>query len=152
LPGPGPVPTQIGEAVRAIRVITLNVWNDAGDVERRMSVLLPQLLALQPHVVGLQEVRMSPRIRQAEWIARELGGDFRFACADADSARGPIGNAVISRIPIASDAVLRLPGPPHDPRIALRTELETPAGRMVFVTTHMTWELDAAPARQAQIV
>jgi endonuclease/exonuclease/phosphatase family metal-dependent hydrolase len=138
--------------VRSIRVVTLNVWNDAGNVDKRMAVLLPELTALQPHVVGLQEVREGPQLRQATLIADALRADSRFAAADPSSARGPIGNAVISRLPIVSHAVLPLPGAQHDARNALRCELETPAGRLSFITTHIAWELDAAPVREAQVV
>jgi endonuclease/exonuclease/phosphatase family metal-dependent hydrolase len=139
--------------VKSIRVVTLNLWNDAAGAERRMEVLLPQLCALDPQIVGLQEVREVPgRLEQARTIARALGADYRFAAADETSARGPIGNAVISRLPMRDHRVLRLPGPPGDFRIALRCELETPLGRLVFVTTHLSWELDAAATRERQIV
>src|SRR5947208_2185916 len=117
-----------------------------------MSVLLPQLVALQPHLVALQEVREASHLKQAAVIADVLGADFRFAPADPASARGPIGNAVVSRLPIVSHAVLPLPAPEGDPRNALRCELETPAGRLSFITTHIAWELDAAPIREAQVV
>jgi endonuclease/exonuclease/phosphatase family metal-dependent hydrolase len=138
--------------VRSIRIVTLNVWNDAGNVEKRMSVMLPQLVALQPHIVGLQEVRQGTQLKQAEMLADALRADFRFAAADPDSDRGPIGNAIVSRLPIVSHAVLPLPCPPGDPRNALRVELETPAGRLSFITTHIAWQLDAAPIREAQVV
>jgi beta-glucosidase len=138
--------------VRSIRVLTLNLWNDAGDVERRMDVLLPQVVALQPHVVGLQEVRQSRHIRQAELIANALGAEYRFACCDPGSERGPIGNAVVSRLPIIGHSTLALPSPPGDPRNALRCELQTPVGRLSFVTSHIAWELHAAPLRESQAV
>jgi len=138
--------------VRSVRIVTVNLWNDTGNVDKRMAVLMPQLTALQPHIVGLQEVREGPQVKQAERIADAIGGDFRFAAADAHSARGPIGNAVVSRLPIISHAVLPLPAAASDPRIALRCELETPAGRLSFITTHIAWELDAAPIREAQAV
>ena len=133
-------------------MVTLNVWNDAGNVERRMQVMIPQLVALAPHIVGLQEVREGPHLKQAQMIADALGADYRFAAADPDSARGPIGNAVVSRLPIVSHAVLPLMSPRGDPRNALRVELETPAGRLSFITTHIAWELDAAPVRESQVV
>ena len=138
--------------MRSVRIVTVNLWNDAGNVDKRMAVLLPQLTSLQPHVVGLQEVREGPQLKQAERIADALGADFRFAAADSHSARGPIGNAVVSRLPIISHSVLPLPAAQSDPRIALRCELETPAGRWSFITTHIAWELDASPVREAQAV
>jgi endonuclease/exonuclease/phosphatase family metal-dependent hydrolase len=138
--------------VRSIRIVTLNLWNDAGNVEKRMAVLMPQLVALHPHIVGLQEVREGPNLKQAERIADALGADFRFAAADPNSPRGPIGNAVVSKLPIVSHSVLPLPSAETDLRNALRCELESPAGRLSFITTHIAWELDAAPVREAQAV
>lgn len=139
----------------SIRVVTINLWNDAGDAGRRMEVLVPQLVALQPQVVGLQEVKQAggQGQRQAEQIARALGADFRFAAADPDSPGGPVGNAVVSRLPILSTDVLELPtGRPGDHRNALRCDLETPHGRLPFISTHLSWELDAAPVREQQAV
>jgi len=139
--------------VKTIRIVTLNLWNDAGESARRMEVLLPALVALDPQVVGLQEVRDVTRGQhQAAQIARALGGDFRFAAADPESRGGPIGNAVVSRLPIVSHSTLELPHPARDPRIALRCELDTPCGRLAFITTHLSWELDAAPVRERQVV
>jgi endonuclease/exonuclease/phosphatase family metal-dependent hydrolase len=139
--------------VRSIRIVTINMWNDAGDSDQRMEVLVPALVALQPQIVGLQEVRQGASgARQAEMIARALGADHRFAAVDPHSPRGPIGNAVVSKLPIGDSSTLVLPGPPGDPRNALRCEIETPAGRMPFITTHLSWELDAAPVREQQVV
>src|SRR5207244_2994038 len=71
------------ETVRSIRVVTLNLWNDTGEAERRMNVLLPALVALDPQIVGLQEVRDVARgEHQAAQIARALGAEWRFAAAD----------------------------------------------------------------------
>ena len=47
--------------MKSLRIVTLNLWNGQGGVAERMEVLMPQLLALQPHVVTLQEVLQDPR-------------------------------------------------------------------------------------------
>jgi endonuclease/exonuclease/phosphatase family metal-dependent hydrolase len=139
--------------VRSIRIVTLNVWNGQGGVERRMEVLVPQLLALQPHVVTLQEVLEKPgALQQARLIADAMRGEYRFGAVDADSAGGPIGNAIVSRLPIRGESQLTLPAPAHDRRGALRCEIETPDGRISVVTTHLTWELDAPQWREQQVL
>jgi endonuclease/exonuclease/phosphatase family metal-dependent hydrolase len=102
--------------MKSIRIVTLNLWNDSGQVDRRMEVLVPQLLALEPHIVGLQEVRQGKAVRQAEQLAAALGGDFRFAAVDEGAERGAIGNAVVSRLPIMAHSTLALPHPPGDAR------------------------------------
>ena len=139
--------------MKSIRIVTLNLWNGQGGVERRMEVLVPQLLALQPHVVTLQEVLENPRgVQQGRLIADALRAEYRFGCVDAESSGGPIGNAIVSRLPIAGESRLELPGPSHDKRGALRCELTTSAGRMSVVTTHLTWELDAPQHREEQVL
>lgn len=118
-----------------------------------MQVLLPQLLALQPHVVALQEVLERPgELQQAQIIARALAAEYRFGCVDAESSGGPIGNALVSRLPIEGESRIALPGPPHDRRGALRCELRTKAGRVSVITTHLSWELDAPQLREEQVV
>ena len=118
-----------------------------------MEVLVPQLLALHPHIVTLQEVLESPRgLQQGRLIAEAMRAEYRFGCVDAESAGGPIGNAIVSRLPIRSDAHLMLPGPPGDHRGAMRCEIETEVGRVVVVTTHLTWELDGPQHREQQVL
>jgi endonuclease/exonuclease/phosphatase family metal-dependent hydrolase len=118
-----------------------------------MEVLMPQLLALQPHVVTLQEVLEQPgKLQQARLIAEAMRGEYRFGVVDGGSTGGPIGNAVVSRMPIRGEAQLTLPGPASDRRGALRCEIETPDGRIAVVTTHLTWELDAPQWREQQVL
>ncbi|MDB4965019.1 MAG: putative secreted protein [Myxococcales bacterium] len=118
-----------------------------------MEVLVPQLVALQPHVVTLQEVIEKPgAMQQAQLIASALRAEYRFGCVDPESAGGPIGNAIVSRLPIVSDSRLSLPGRERDPRGALRCEITTPCGRVSVVTTHLSWELDAPHIREQQVL
>ncbi len=135
-----------------LRIVTLNLWNGQGAAERRMEVLLPQLLALQPQVVTLQEVLQNPRgLVQAQRIADALRADYRFGVVDESAADGPIGNAIVSTLPIGGESRLMLPAPHGDLRGALRCELETARGRLSVVTTHLTWELDGPHHREAQV-
>jgi endonuclease/exonuclease/phosphatase family metal-dependent hydrolase len=139
--------------MHSVRIVTLNLWNGQRGAELRMQVLLPQLLALQPDVVTLQEVLEKPGgLMQGHAIANALKGDYRFGCVDAESAGGPIGNAIVSRLPIVSEARVMLPGRPGDRRGALRCDVTTPMGRMPVVTTHLSWELDAPHVREPQVL
>ena len=137
-----------------LRVLTLNLWNGCGDVERRMDVAIAQVRALQPDIIGLQEVVQHPPegLQQAQAFARAVDGDYRFAAADPESPGGPIGNAVISRLPIGEHHSMMLPSPPGDPRVAVAVEVKTPLGALCFVSTHLSWELDASPVRERQVV
>jgi endonuclease/exonuclease/phosphatase family metal-dependent hydrolase len=137
--------------VRAIRVVTINIWSDNGDVDRRMKVLIPQLRALQPNVVCMQEVREAPGgLQQAQLVARALEADFRFAVVDPNSPGGPIGNAIVSTVPILDASSLTLPTPLGDLRAAIRCELQTPHGVLAVTSAHLTYELDASPSREMQ--
>jgi len=137
--------------VRAIRIVTINIWGNNGDVERRMKVLIPQLIALEPNVVTMQEVREVPGgLRQASRVAEALNADFRFGVVDPDSPGGPIGNAIISNLPIKKTTTLDLPTPRGDLRAGIRCEISTQHGVMPITTAHLTYELDAAPAREMQ--
>ena len=140
--------------MRSIRIVTLNLWNDSGLAERRMESLVPALLALSPQIIGLQEVRARADGRgQAELIAKALRADFRFAAVDENSPGGPVGNAIISRFPILATESIPLPTlRAEDHRGAIRCDLETPAGRLAVISTHLSWELDAAPVREQQVV
>lgn len=139
--------------MKSLRIVTLNLWNGQRGVERRMEVLVPQLLALQPHIVTLQEVLEKPGgVQQGHLIAQALRGDYRFGCVDAECKDGPIGNAIVSRLPVRGESRLELPGPTGDKRGALRCELETSAGRLSVITTHLTWELDGPQHREQQVL
>jgi endonuclease/exonuclease/phosphatase family metal-dependent hydrolase len=139
--------------MQSIRIVTLNLWNGQRGVERRMEVLIPQLVALQPHIVTLQEVVEKPGgIMQGHIIAEALRGHYRFGVVDPHSPGGPIGNAIVSRLPITNEQHLQLPGPPNDLRGAIRCDVTTPAGRVAIVTTHLSWELDRPQAREEQVL
>jgi endonuclease/exonuclease/phosphatase family metal-dependent hydrolase len=139
--------------MRKLRVMTLNLWNDRGDVHRRMEAAVAATRSLEVDVIGLQEVREVPgALEQARLFADAIGGEAFFSAADPGSERGPIGNAVVTRLPGARPETLRLPSPPGDPRVALAVDVETEAGPVAFLTTHLTWQLEASPVREEQVV
>ena len=112
-----------------------------------------ELVALEPHVVLLQEARQNPGgLQQAKRVADALDAQFRFLVVDDDGPRGTQGNAIVSKLPIASTSQLELPSERGDRRAALRCDLETPAGRWAVTTSHLTHELDASGARETQAI
>ncbi len=139
--------------MRTLRVLTLNLWNDAGDVERRMEAALMATRTLGVDLIGLQEVREAPGgLRQAERFARAIGGTMEFAAADPHSPRGPVGNAIVSRLPISHASSIALPSPDDDPRVALAAEVATPAGPMAFISTHLSYRPEQSPVRERQVL
>lgn len=141
--------------MRSIRVVTLNLWNDRPDVEKRLRVAIDGLKALQPDVVGLQEVvdrQADGRLEnQAALIAQALGADYRYDVVDA-RREPPLGNAIVARFPILGTDSIALPSSPDDPRRAMVCLLQTPMGRLPFFTCHLSWEMWEAPRREQQVV
>ena len=135
-----------------LRVVTLNLWNTQGPIEGRMRHLCRKLPTLTPDVVLLQEVRRSKQIDQAAALAECIDAQIVFDAVDAHSPGGPVGNAILSRLPVRGHDAAELPSPAGDPRRVLCASIETPRGRMAVGTTHLSWELDAAIVRERQAV
>lgn len=140
-----------------LRILTLNLWNTKGDVNRRMAVAHAAMRELGPDVVALQEVIEQPlappgRLGQARAFAEALGGTWRFGVAAPGMAAGPMGNAIVSRLPLGASRVLQLPAREGDSRVALSVDVETPEGTLNCISTHLSWELDAAPVREEQVL
>ncbi len=142
--------------LRTLRVLTLNLWGHEGDVARRMAAARAAIQRLAVDVLALQEVRSpapsAQAIDQAAYFAEVLGGTVHFVAVDPTSTDGPIGNAIISRLPARTLGSVHLPSPPGDPRAALAVEITTSVGTLALITTHLSWELDAAPIRERQVV
>lgn len=140
--------------MRPVRVVSFNFWNDRHDPERRLEVAIEGLHALQPDLVGLQEIidATPTSENQAGRMARALGFEWRYDVVDPVRPEGALGNAVLSRYPIVSHASMLLPGPPEDARRALLCTVDAPAGHLPFVTCHLAWEMWQAPRREAQVV
>jgi endonuclease/exonuclease/phosphatase family metal-dependent hydrolase len=159
------------------RVVTWNLWWRFGDWQQRFELISAVLAEVRPDVVGLQEVWARGDVNAAGLLARRLGmhwawvpsphpqrwqrkiGDSSIAGEDpgvlsgragtrAEDPKTLIGNAVLSRWPIAGVAHADLPPPPAgkpDGRRVLLAALDTPAGRLPFFTT----QLSAFPGRSA---
>jgi endonuclease/exonuclease/phosphatase family metal-dependent hydrolase len=143
----------VAPIAHTLRVLTLNIWGDHGDWQRRMDTAIAEAKALRLDIIGLQEVReVQGGLRQAELFARAIGGHYQFAAADTESPGGPIGNAVVSRLPLSNPASIPLPAPRGDHRVALAVDVETPRGKVAFISTHTSWELEASVVREQQVV
>jgi endonuclease/exonuclease/phosphatase family metal-dependent hydrolase len=130
------------------RVMTWNLWWRFGNWRARQEGILRVLSDVQPDVCGLQEVWAGPDGNQAETLARELGLHWVYAPSPApqhwqrrigDGDTG-VGDAVLSRWPLTGRHVRRLPEGPGEPdgRSALHVDVQTPAGVLPFVTTHLS--------------
>ena len=138
----------------AIRVGTLNLRNTSDRWKERAPLLIDQLVALRPDVIGLQEVRVPAN--QARWIVEHVNtrlGDAHppYNCYQTNKTglAGLIeGIAIMSRLPLLDQAWLALGGAS---RVAQRVRVELPSGATLdFYNTHLHHEADAEALRTEQ--
>ncbi|MFF4254272.1 endonuclease/exonuclease/phosphatase family protein [Streptomyces sp. NPDC001663] len=144
-----------------MRVVTWNLWWRFGPWQERQKAILAALRDLRPDVVGLQEVWAADGENLAEWLAGELGLHWTWAASHASERWQrrigepgvEVGNAVLSRWPVAEQEVLRLPAPADldDGRLALYARLDAPGHQVPFFTVHLTSPLHASAVRRAQV-
>lgn len=135
-----------------LRVATINIWNRMGPWDERLLALRAELARLEADVVGVQEVLVIPEFGFDQGALLADGLRYHVAFGRHPTALpNRIGNAVLSRFPIAETAVLALPGTDEE-RLALFAAITTPHGRLPFFTTHLNWRLDHGHVRQAQVI
>ena len=126
-----------------LRVLTYNLHHGEGedgrlDLERIAAVIR----AANPDLVALQEIdRRATRTGNVDQAAEyfRLTGLHGWYGAAMPFQGGEYGQALLSRWPLESPRVLRLPGTPgREPRIAVAAFVETPAfGRIRWVGLHL---------------
>ena len=148
-------------AATAVTAVTFNLLHggatsgltgDDQELELRLAIAADELRRLSPDIVALQESSVSRRRGNvAARLAAELGYEYahatatrrvfgiglldRFAVWIMNFEEGP---AILSRFPIRGHATYDLPrcAKFFDPRVALRADVETPAGTVAIVSTH----------------
>ncbi|WP_172834372.1 endonuclease/exonuclease/phosphatase family protein [Nitrospira japonica] len=145
-----------------LRVVTYNLLHDGaasgfieGDthLEDRLEMVIRELKALDPDIVGLQEASDSRTHGNiAERLAQALGFHVVFAPATEHIFRLPPldwavvgamgfkeGSAILSRFPIVDSEVTDLPRCRRwiEPRILLRAEIATERGPLQVYSTHV---------------
>jgi endonuclease/exonuclease/phosphatase family metal-dependent hydrolase len=139
-----------------IRILTLNIWQEQGEHQRRLELLGRCLKALAPDVICLQEVRDAPgRVpNQAATLARGLGEPWQHTYERGETwGGGEEGLAILSRFPIVERDFRPLPRGDRDcRRICLGARLQTPEGMDWFFTTHLAFRLDDGLTRERQVV
>ena len=147
-----------------LHVATLNIRNLADRWDERLPLILADMAALQPHVLGLQEVVYV--LQQDRLIG--AGGEGRYESFRGWAGRPEYGNAMLVRQPQTASEVERLDL--EQQRSAIRARLHLPGGASLMVAvTHLhhvpadesvrdeqatrllEW-LAAAPASDGQVV
>ena len=124
----------------SLHIATLNIRNLADRWDERLPLLLADMAALQPDLMGLQEV-VYP-LQQDRLIG--AAGERRYESHRAWAGRPEYGNALLVREGLAIDAVERLELGLN--RSALRAIVALPEGRVLMAVTH----LHHVPADEAE--
>lgn len=140
-----------------LRVLTWNLWWRHGPWEERLPAILSAIAAEEPDVCCLQEVWVDEATGDslAGRVAGALGEGWTWVGTDRFVADGVVfGNAVVSRWPIASSAVLDLPVPTdrvEELRTCIRADVAMPGGEVQVFCTHLNWRFDESHVRQEQV-
>jgi len=138
-----------------VRVLTWNLWWRHGPWQQRQGAIAAVLEQTRPDVCGLQEVWGAADRNLAGDLAERLG--MHWCWAEADRARDggdelSIGNAVLSRWPIAGHHTAHLPtGDLDERRVALHARIDTPDGVLPMFTTHLTYRPGGTSLRLPQV-
>jgi endonuclease/exonuclease/phosphatase family metal-dependent hydrolase len=128
-----------------LHVATLNIRNLADRWHERLGLLLADMSALQPDLLGLQEV-VYP-MQQDRLIG--AAGDGHYEVLRAWAGRPEYGNSLLVRSSLRAAEGERLELGLN--RSALRTVVALPSGRSVLVAvTHLHHEVDGAAERDDQ--
>ena len=143
----------MGQPGGEVRIATLNARNTVDGWRRRRPLLVRQLLELDPHVVGLQELRSIPD--QAVSIAREVKRqtESRVAFQRCRTYKTGLwgfweGLGLMSRLPVVDRASLGLGG---QYRVAQRVTVRLPEGGVLEVyNAHLASKEESLRTAQAQ--
>jgi endonuclease/exonuclease/phosphatase family metal-dependent hydrolase len=126
-----------------LRVLTLNLWGEAGPWPERAACIRDWIGRLDPDLIAFQELAPATRVD----VTREL-----LASRPYPLARDDAGNAIASRWPIRESAMTFLPGADGaDARAALVAEIASPHGTVALCTTHLDWGESRVETRTRQL-
>ena len=124
-----------------VRVMT---WNIHGTLGRNPRFDLTRVVELirrwAPDIVALQEVdsrrAMAGGVNPFEFLPSAVG-TYGIGAKSLTSKDGDYGQMLISRWPIQAHEVRDISLPEREPRRAIRAEVETPAGPLEVIATHL---------------
>lgn len=135
-----------------MRLATWNVWWRFADWSARQPRIAADLAALAADVVVLQESYTAPDDDQPRRLGEALGlphvaYSHRYRGRDGVA----IGNALLSRWPLADVLDVAVPGPLGRYRTLLAAAVDTPAGEWTVATTHLAHRRRDTGWRRVQV-
>lgn len=125
-----------------MRVLTLNIWKDEGDLAARLEMIAEECRLLQPDIICLQEVYADAKMDAGKWLADALGLPRVGVPARTKQRSGVLsssGLAILSRLPLLAEENLDLPTSAADGgRKALYSDFETSKGPLRVVALHLS--------------
>lgn len=125
-----------------MRVLTLNIWKDEGDLDARLEMIAEECHLLQPDMICLQEVYSDATLNAGEWLADALGLTRAGVPARTKQRSGVLsssGLAILSRLQPLAEESLDLPSSAADSgRKALSAVFETANGPLRVVSLHLS--------------
>jgi endonuclease/exonuclease/phosphatase family metal-dependent hydrolase len=145
-----------------VRVLTWNLWWRYGPWKQRREAIAAVLAEVAPDICGLQEVWATADDNLAADLAGRQGMHWHWASVPVRHGGTPpddgrdfrIGNAILSRWPIAERSELRLPTggpPPRERRTVAYARIEAPQGGVPFFTTHFSYGPGLSGLRVQQV-
>src|SRR5262249_34303914 len=127
-----------------------NIWNRMGPWDERLVAIRTALESLAPDVLGLQEVVKIEGFDQAARIADGFG--YSMAHGRHPESPHPMGNAILSRWPIARAETFPLPRKDTDEfRSLVFAEIDAPSGTLHVYCTHLNWKAFEGHVREVQM-
>ncbi|MEO8706143.1 MAG: endonuclease/exonuclease/phosphatase family protein [Kofleriaceae bacterium] len=135
-------------------MVTLNTWGRSGPWAKRKPLIIAELAALDPDVIGLQEIWEDGDGNTARELADGLPGTWHVHYGPAHQLEPgrTIGNAIVSKHMFLEQEAWPLPEPTHDwGRNLVYAVLDTPWGHQPVFVTHLSWMFHHGAARLQQL-
>jgi endonuclease/exonuclease/phosphatase family metal-dependent hydrolase len=138
-----------------VRLMTWNIHGALGRNKRFDLARVVELILLhKPDIVALQEIdsRRGAAGGNPFDILQKAIGSHGVGAKTITTADGDYGQALFSRWPIRSSEVRDISFPEREPRRAIRGDIETPAGPLRIIATHLGLSLGERRSQAAALL
>jgi len=134
------------------RLVTWNVWANAGPWESRYARIEQLLRGMDPDIVGVQEAFRAPGAEPLRDIAQHLGLVYTPCIEWFEPAHLESGTAVLSRWPVSETEHRKLAGfDGGEGGMVQYARIDGPRGQIDLFVSMLDWRPDLSHVRQAQV-